>query len=100
MEGDIQAFFATSDQQKLMRLLRRRSRAKQRLSLIWKFLRAGIMEPGNLRHSVLGTPQGGIVSPLLAHLFRSERDRQMERYTELPSLERPRRNRQQLANCL
>jgi RNA-directed DNA polymerase len=100
VEGDIQSFFDTIDHQKLMRLLRRRIRDKRLLSLIWKFLRAGIMEQENLRRSLLGTPQGGIVSPLLANIFLSELDRYMERYTELPSLERQRRNRLKSANFL
>jgi RNA-directed DNA polymerase len=62
VEGDIQSFFDTINHQKLMQLLRRRIRDRKILSLIWRFLRAGIMEQGNLRHSFLGTPQGGIVT--------------------------------------
>jgi RNA-directed DNA polymerase len=50
--GDIQSFFDTIDHQKLMKLLRRRVRDKKILSLIWKFLRAGLMEQGSLRHSL------------------------------------------------
>ena len=100
VEGDIQSFFDTITHQKLMRLVQQRIRDKRILSLIWKFLRAEIMEQGTTRHSMLGTPQGGIVSPLLANIYLHELDRHMERYTELPELERQRRKRQKLANFL
>ncbi|HYY68770.1 MAG TPA: reverse transcriptase domain-containing protein, partial [Terriglobales bacterium] len=60
IEGDIQSFFDRINHLKLMRLLRRRIKDKKVLSLVWKFLRAGIMEEGMFRHSLLGTPQGGI----------------------------------------
>jgi RNA-directed DNA polymerase len=100
VEGDLQSFFDTIDHLKLMQLLRRRIKAKKLLSLIWKFLRAGIMEQGTFRHSLLGTPQGGIVSPLLANIYLHELDRYMERYTELPKGKREQRKRQRLANFL
>ena len=63
VEGDIQSFFDTIIHQKLMRLVQQRVRDKKILSLIWKFLRAEIMEQGTIRHSMLGTPQGGIRKP-------------------------------------
>jgi RNA-directed DNA polymerase len=100
VEGDIQSFFDTISHQKLMRLVQQRIRDKKILSLVWKFLRAEIMEQGNLRHSVLGTPQGGIVSPLLANIYLHELDRYMARYTELQLTERQRRKRQKEANFL
>lgn len=83
-----------------MRLLRKRIKDEKLLSLVWNFLRAGIMEQGNFRHSLLGTPQGGIVSPLLANIYLHELDRYMARYTELPSWERVKRKRRGLANFL
>jgi RNA-directed DNA polymerase len=73
--GDIQSFFDTINHQQLMRLVQRRVRDKRILSLGWKFLRAEMMAQGNLRHSILGTPQGGIVSPLLANIYLHELDR-------------------------
>jgi len=58
IEGDIQSFFDTIDHQKLMGLIRKRIKDQKILTLIWNFLRAGIMEQGSYRHSLLGTPQG------------------------------------------
>ena len=69
IEGDIQAFFDTLDHLQLMQLLRGRIKDTKVLSLVWKFLRTDMMEPGDLRHSVWGTPQGGIGSPVLAHVY-------------------------------
>jgi RNA-directed DNA polymerase len=83
-----------------MRLVQQRIRDKKILALVWRFLRAEIMEQGNLRHSVLGTPQGGIVSPLLANIYLHELDRYMARYTEISKLDRSRRKRQGWANFL
>lgn len=79
VEGDIQSFFDTMDHYKLMQLVRKRVRDEKLMDLIWSCLRAGIMEQGNYRHSLLGTPQGGIVSPLLANIYLHELDRYMER---------------------
>lgn len=100
VEGDIHSFFDTIDHEKLMHLLRKRIKDEKLLDLIWGFLRAGIMEQANLRHSVLGTPQGGIVSPLLADIYLHELDKYMERYTELQPKERGQRKRRGLANFL
>jgi RNA-directed DNA polymerase len=100
IEGDIQSFFDTIDHQRLMRMVKKRVRDKRVLSLTWQFLRAKIMEQGNLRHSMLGTPQGGIVSPLLANIYLHELDRYMERYTEIPRWDRSKRKGQGLANFL
>jgi group II intron reverse transcriptase/maturase len=100
IEGDIQSFFDTISHQKLMRLVRQRIRDKRILSLVWKFLWAEIMEQGNLRHSMLGTPQGGIVSPLLANIYLHELDRYMERYTEISTVDRRRRKGRGVANFL
>ena len=100
VEGDIQSFFDTIDHYKLMQLMRRRIKDEKILSMIWNFLRAGVMEQGNFRHSLLGTPQGGIVSPLLANIYLHELDRYMECYTTLGKQERERRKRRGSANFL
>lgn len=46
--------------------------------LLWKFLRAGVMDHGQQHVTLTGTPQGGIVSPLLANISLHELDRDME----------------------
>jgi RNA-directed DNA polymerase len=100
IEGDIQSFFDNISHPKLMQLIKRRIGDKKVLSLIWKFLRAGVMEQGNLRHSFLGTPQGGIVSPLLANIYLHELDQYMERYTDLSKWKKSERKHRGRANFL
>ena len=50
-----------------MKLLGRRIGDRRLLELIWSFLRAGVMERKLFRDTTLGTPQGGIVSPVTRH---------------------------------
>jgi group II intron reverse transcriptase/maturase len=97
IEGDISAYFDTINHRKLMKLLWRRVSDEKFLDLIWKFLRAGVMERKLFKDTRLGTPQGGIVSPLLANVYLHELDKFMEHYN-LPRCERRRRRRQGLAN--
>jgi RNA-directed DNA polymerase len=97
IEGDISAYFDTINHRKLVKLLRRRIDDEKLLDLIWKFLRAGVMERKLFKGTRLGTPQGGIVSPLLANVYLHELDKHMGRY-DLPEEERRKRRRQGLAN--
>src|SRR5919109_954943 len=83
---------------KVIRLVGRRIKDKKILRLIWKFLRAGVMEKRTFRDTTLGTPQGGIVSPLLANIYLQELDKYMERYTALPQREKTKRRQQRKAN--
>jgi len=98
IEGDISSYFDTIHHGKLLKLLRRKTEDEKLLSLIWKFLRAGVMERKLFRDTRLGTPQGGIVSPLLANVYLHELDRYVERYTALSPLEKTKRRRKGLAN--
>ena len=98
IEGDIASYFDTIYHPKLIRLLGRRVKDKKILRLIWKFLRAGVMEKRTFRDTTLGTPQGGIISPLLANIYLNELDRYMERYTSLPVGEKEKRRRQGIGN--
>jgi RNA-directed DNA polymerase len=100
IEGDIQAFFDTIDHPKMRRLVERRIKDKRLVSIIWKFLKAGVMEQGNVRNTPLGTPQGGIISPLLANIYLHELDRYMEQMTDLPHYWKLQRKKQGLANFL
>ena len=70
VEADIQGFFDHLDHEWLMRMLAERIADRQLLRLIRKWLRAGIREPnGHLLTPVSGSPQGGIVSPVLANVY-------------------------------
>ena len=69
MELDVQRFFDTLDRAHLRTFLRRRVRDGVLLRLIGKWLNAGVLEEGNLSYPDAGTPQGGVISPLLANIF-------------------------------
>ena len=66
---DIQSFFDVLDHSHLRGFLDQRVRDGVLRRTIDKWLKAGVLEDGRLRRSVLGTPQGGVVSPLLANIY-------------------------------
>jgi group II intron reverse transcriptase/maturase len=72
LEIDIRKFFDTLDHEKLREILGRRVRDGVILRLIGKWLNAGVMEEGQLSRPEAGTPQGGVISPLLANIFLHE----------------------------
>jgi len=98
IEGDISSYFDTINHRMLMKLLRERVKDEKFLNLVWKFLRAGVMERRLFRDTKLGTPQGGIISPLLANVYLHELDKYMERYTALTTSEKTKRRRLGLGN--
>jgi group II intron reverse transcriptase/maturase len=69
LEVDIRKFFDNLDHGHLRTFLRRRVRDGVLLRLIDKWLKAGVMEDGSVSHPEAGTPQGGVVSPLLSNVF-------------------------------
>jgi len=69
VDMDIKQFFDTIDHQWLMKCLRQRIKDTSLLRLITRFLKAGIMEEGKLVKTDKGTPQGGVLSPLLANIY-------------------------------
>jgi RNA-directed DNA polymerase len=80
IEGDIAACFDTIDHQILMGLVRQRLQDRKALHLVRTFLRAGVVEQhGAFAASLSGTPQGGIISPLLANIYLSVLDRHFAR---------------------
>jgi group II intron reverse transcriptase/maturase len=88
IEGDISVYFDTINHKKLMKLLESRITDRKLLTLTWKFLRSGVMERKLFKDTRLGTPQGGIISPLLANVYLSELDKYIRQWTVLPSKEK------------
>jgi RNA-directed DNA polymerase len=72
LEVDIRKFFDTLEHDWLLRLIQRRVRDGVLLRLIGKWLNAGVLEGKELTHPDRGTPQGGVVSPLLANIYLHE----------------------------
>jgi len=69
VEADIKAFFDTLDHEILIKFLEHDIADKKHIRLIRKFLKAGIMEDGKFIEKEEGSPQGSIVSPLLANVY-------------------------------
>ena len=77
VEGDIKGFFDNIDHNVMINILRKRIRDERFLRLIRKFLNAGYMEDNQLHQSYSGTPQGGIISPILANIYLDQFDKYM-----------------------
>lgn len=69
LELDIRKFFEEIDHTKLILFLKRRVRDSAVLRLISKWLKAGVMENNSISYPDSGTPQGGVISPLLANIY-------------------------------
>jgi group II intron reverse transcriptase/maturase len=72
IDADIKGFFDTLDKAHLVAMLRRRVQDGVLLRLIGKWLNAGVMEGGQITHPDKGTPQGGVISPILANIYLHE----------------------------
>ncbi len=69
LDADIRAFFDSISHDWMMRFLEHRIGDRRVLRLIAKWLKAGVMEEGALTESTEGTPQGAVISPLLANIY-------------------------------
>ncbi len=75
VEGDIKSCFDNIDHEILIKILRNKVRDARIIKLIYRFLKAGYLEDWQYRKTYSGTPQGGILSPLLANIYLHEFDK-------------------------
>src|SRR5690606_10451617 len=69
VDVDIQGYFDNIPQDKLMQMVEQRISDRRMLNLIRMWLRAGVMKEGKRIDTTLGSPQGGVISPLLGNLY-------------------------------
>lgn len=80
LDGDIKGYFDNINHEKLMLLVEKRISDRRICKLIRKWLKSGVMEDGILETSELGSPQGGVISPLLANIYLDYLDTVWEKY--------------------
>ena len=80
IEGDIKGFFDNIDHDVLVGILRERISDDRFIRLIRKFLKAGYVEDWTFHNTYSGTPQGGIVSPILANIYLDKLDKYVKEY--------------------
>ena len=75
---DLEKFFDTVNQDKLITIIGKTITDGDVVSLIRKYLSAGVMEKGIIKATIVGTPQGGNLSPLLSNIMLNELDKELE----------------------
>jgi RNA-directed DNA polymerase len=92
IEGDIKGCFDNIDHKILLKLLKKRIADRKLVSMIRRFLKAGYKENGCMYKPDVGTPQGGVLSPLLANIYLHEMDKWWkEEYYATPKVRKSRR---------
>jgi group II intron reverse transcriptase/maturase len=79
VDMDLEKFFDTVNQSKLLEVLSRTVKDGRVISLISKYLRAGVVKCGRFEDTEIGVPQGGPLSPLLANVMLNELDHELKR---------------------
>jgi len=101
IEGDITSYFDMIPHRRLIKAIKKRVADRDIRDLLWKFLRAGVTYQGKENETLTGTPQGGIISPLLANIYLHEFDRYIEsNYLKLSEWEKHKRRKQGKGNYL
>lgn len=88
VEGDIKGCFDNINHSKLVETVNKKIKDARFIQLLWKFLKAGYLENWKYYKTFSGTPQGGIISPILANIYLHELDKYVEKMAE--EFEKPR----------
>ena len=101
IEGDIEGCFDNIDHEILMEAVQKRIADPGVLWLIRRFLKTPVIDKGNRMRATIGTPQGGVLSPLLANIYLNEFDQYWyENWGRLTDYGRQKRRRHGQANCV
>ncbi len=100
IEGDIRGAFDAINHEILLALVNERIADRRILQLLERFLKAGVMEQGLFTKTELGTPQGSVVSPLLANIYLHQLDLYWwDHYGSLGKKQKERRRQEGKGNC-